>query len=141
MELDEQAWRTGTLWVITGRQGWLLPAHVAIAGDDFMPAGWCGACETCRGYPAPLVCLACSYEPGGHPYDTPTNWPCPVVCRHAALRQKVQKAALLCGACDAGLPQSCTCVDARPLVLELMREVEMLAAKVSLAVDSRHTLG
>lgn len=159
IELDERAWRNGTLAWSPGAGRVLLPAHVAILGDDFMPAGWCGGCETCRNYPAPTVCLACSYGPDGHPYDRPTNWPCPVVCRHAALRKKVVETVGPCGACDAGLPQSCTCKDARQLVVELLREVERLAALVpwtvregkrtpeqvavarQTAVDSRHTYG
>ena len=60
----------------------LVPAHVAFPGDDFMPAGWCGGCETCANYPAGIVCFACSYPIDNvtdlpYPGD-PTNWPCPV---------------------------------------------------------------
>lgn len=142
MELDESAWRTGTLWVgarAVGTPSWLLPAHVAVAGDDFMPAGWCGGCETCASYSAPLVCLACSYPaPDMQPVE-PVNWPCPVVCGHARLRKRVHEAAVQCGIHDFGIVEyGCNCgPDPRPLVLDLMREVERLAA----VVDSRHTTG
>jgi hypothetical protein len=36
-----------------------------------------------------------------------------------------------CGSCDAGMPMSCTCPtgDYRPVMLDLVREVERLRAK------------
>jgi hypothetical protein len=48
--------------------------HTPVDGGDFMPSGWCGACEHCG--PAPVICLACSYTPDGGP-NTPVLWPCP----------------------------------------------------------------
>jgi hypothetical protein len=37
----------------------------------------------------------------------------------------------LCGSCDAGLPMNCTCPseDYRPVMLELVREIERLRAR------------
>lgn len=49
--------------------------HRPVPGDDFMPYGHCGGCETCR--PAPLVCALCSYR--GNEYPTQKDavlWPC-----------------------------------------------------------------
>lgn len=55
-------------------------AHKPIDGDDYMPLGWCGECETCRHYPAPVICEACTYHPMGVgvPVElpTPVYWPC-----------------------------------------------------------------
>lgn len=51
--------------------------HVPVEGWEFMPAGWCGGCEHCISYPAPTVCLACSYSPEGGPEDL-VAWPCAV---------------------------------------------------------------
>lgn len=48
--------------------------HRPVSGDDFMPAGWCGGCEVC--YPAPMICLACSYDPNGESEPRPVPWPC-----------------------------------------------------------------
>jgi hypothetical protein len=38
-----------------------------------------------------------------------------------------------CGPCDAGLPTACTCPgeDPRPVILELVRELEVLSAAMS----------
>lgn len=60
----------------TGRYP-LLPVHQPWPGDDFMPAGWCGACETCGQYPASEICMACSYDDDGRPVR-PVPYPCPV---------------------------------------------------------------
>ncbi len=53
--------------------------HVAVSGDDFMPAGWCGpdCCDHCRTMPCLDVCEACSYT---KTYDLrqPVYWPCHV---------------------------------------------------------------
>jgi hypothetical protein len=51
--------------------------HEPVSGDDFMPYGWCGECETCNAWPNPDVCEACSYTKR---YDLrlPVLWPCPV---------------------------------------------------------------
>lgn len=38
--------------------------HQPESGDEWMPAGWCGGCETCNGMTVPVICLACTYEPG-----------------------------------------------------------------------------
>jgi hypothetical protein len=46
--------------------------HTPVGGEEFMPDGWCGACESCS--PAPTVCLACSYISGGP--SAPVLWPC-----------------------------------------------------------------
>lgn len=50
--------------------------HVPVEGWDFMPPEWCGGCEHCISYPAPEVCLACSYPEGG-PMSA-VMWPCAV---------------------------------------------------------------
>ncbi|GIM88761.1 hypothetical protein [Paractinoplanes toevensis] len=50
-----------------------ITEHQPIEGYDFMPPGWCGACETCS--PAPTICGACSYDLDGHPLE-PVTWPC-----------------------------------------------------------------
>lgn len=43
--------------------------HFLVAGEELMPAGWCGGCETCDRYPAPPdFCGNCGYA-----------WPCPYV--------------------------------------------------------------
>lgn len=77
--------------LMIGRQP--LPVHQAIEGDDFMPAGWCGGCEACWAYgSAGIVCEACSYTAEGQP-RSPIPWPCPVVCRHALLRERFYAAA------------------------------------------------
>jgi len=49
--------------------------HEPVPGDDFMPYGWCGACEHCAAYPNPDVCEKCSYNDR---YDLrqPVYWPC-----------------------------------------------------------------
>lgn len=49
--------------------------HVAISGNEFMPYGWCGECETCKEIPCPDICEACSYT---DKYDMrqAVAWPC-----------------------------------------------------------------
>jgi hypothetical protein len=47
--------------------------HRPIEGYDFMPSGWCGACEHCG--PAPTICLACSFDVDGMPVEA-VRWPC-----------------------------------------------------------------
>lgn len=44
----------------------------------------------------------------------------------------------VCGACDLGMPTSCTCPtgDSRPVLLDLVREVERLRAALSAAAGS-----
>ena len=37
--------------------------HISVDGEEWMPAGWCGGCDTCAGYPVVKVCLACTYSP------------------------------------------------------------------------------
>lgn len=43
----------------------------------------------------------------------------------------------LCGSCDAGIPSKCTCSDRdfRPVMLELVREVERLHAELNNLAD------
>ena len=46
--------------------------HRMVPGYDFMPDGWCGACEHCDMMPCPRVCLGCPYSRRGYPkYDWP----------------------------------------------------------------------
>jgi hypothetical protein len=49
--------------------------HKPVPGEDFMPYGWCGSCETCNMMPCPDVCERCSYT---DTFDlrSPANWPC-----------------------------------------------------------------
>lgn len=56
--------------------------HVGIPGYDFMPFGWCGACETCLSIEVPIVCESCSFD---DKYDMrePTKWPCVIEKRRA----------------------------------------------------------
>jgi hypothetical protein len=52
-------------------------AHRPVEGSDFMPSGWCGACEHCDRFPAPTVCVVCSYDAvTGMPLAQPVEWPC-----------------------------------------------------------------
>lgn len=54
--------------------------HRPVAGEEFMPYGWCGGCEICDRYPVPTVCVSCSFYPGEVIEDddgTPVLWPCP----------------------------------------------------------------
>lgn len=37
--------------------------HRPIEFTDYMPAGWCGSCEVCCQWPAPIVCELCTYGP------------------------------------------------------------------------------
>lgn len=61
--------------------------------------------------------------------------------RLAILRTKVAEHTTQCGPCDYGLVEfGCSCAgDPRPLLLELMAELEASAAAPS--VDSGHTAG
>lgn len=50
-------------------------SHRPVPGDDFMPYGWCGGCETCNTMPCPDVCERCSYT-DTYDFRSPANWPC-----------------------------------------------------------------
>ena len=68
MSQASRAWRAAA----PGRRR-LLPVHQPVTGDAFMPAGWCGGCDTCSKYPAPIICEACSFTSEGHP-RVPVDW-------------------------------------------------------------------
>jgi hypothetical protein len=51
--------------------------HRPVEGWEFMPSGWCGGCEHCISWPAPTVCVACSYDRQGYPAQA-VMWPCPI---------------------------------------------------------------
>lgn len=85
--MADDAARAGAQW----GQHVLLAVHQPIEADDFMPAGWCGGCDACLAYGSPgVVCEACSYSDDGP--AAPVRWPCPVVCRHADLRARLDAA-------------------------------------------------
>jgi hypothetical protein len=48
--------------------------HRMVSGHDFMPYGWCGACEHCNMMHCPDVCLACSYSRKWNPKDLPVTF-------------------------------------------------------------------